>query len=667
MTLRVDPVFFATGVQAHVDPAFRLDGLLSLSIGSVYYSNANVDGAFGLGRLSEIDQFISIDAAGKIVLLDDENSSAVFDRPSFETKRPSYAKTTRPLAVYAGTDGAYIVKEGGLFKTFKPFPDRVWRLSRIADRNETAIVLERNPAGRLESLVTPDDLRVEFFYDSDLRTAARLLGRDGAEHEIMRWAYDGARRMVQADARFGAKCRYGYDAKNRLTSTLMSDGYVSQRQYDAKGRVLALKTSGPFDGDRYEYDDGKGITSYLPGGDSAKAIAYHRDDSGLIVKQVTALGVTTETIYASDGNVASEIDGNGGRTRYIYDEDGNLAAWSDPEGRTWRANWDRDRNIERLRDGAGGTWAYGRDANGNLVSIEDPLGFRTDIVNNATGQPVAIMRHDGLIERRTYDDHHRLREVLDFRGGRTSFERDGFGRIVAITDQIGATARLSYADEIGSDFWNASRIERADGIALSTTSDDRGQTLLVTDGEGRSHRVRKGACGVLAEIEGPTGAKIRFVYDGLLRLVSIINQNNRAWTFESDAAGRLIREQDVDGLVTEYVNDDADRRIETRHIDGTRILHSYDRSGLLVRDEMHEPGGLEPRITSFHYDDRGSSRRQRTTTPRLRSSATRSAASFPRRSTAGASKAPSIAAGIGRRVASAKPRRPTRSIRSADC
>ena len=57
--------------------------------------------------------------------------------------------------------------------------------------------------------------------------------------------------------------------------------------------------------------------------------------------------------------------------------------------------------------------------------------------------------------------------------------------------------------------------------------------------------------------------------------------------------------------MTTYAYDAADRCIETRYVDGTGITHSYDRSGLLIRQEMVEADRVDRRLTRFGYDGRG--------------------------------------------------------------
>ena len=106
----------------------------------------------------------------------------------------------------------------------------------------------------------------------------------------------------------------------------------------------------------------------------------------------------------------------------------------DPEGRRTAYHHDEDGRLECLIDPTGQAWEWTYDGRGNLVAAVDPFGTRTDYTTNQAGLPVAILRHDGLIERRDYDAQNNLVRLVDCRSGTTLFTRDAFGRLAARTD-----------------------------------------------------------------------------------------------------------------------------------------------------------------------------------------------------------------------------------------
>lgn len=555
--------------------------------------------------MSEIDATLTAEADGRLRLLDDDGFPVFFERPVPNPGAWSEGDTVRPLMLSATPNRGFVLKEERLFRHFRKFPDGVWRLVRVEDRCGNANLFQRDAAGRLERIDTAEGLAVTFAYDAgNLRTGATLHGVDGAQRQILRWAYDAHGSMSEAECLFGEAMRYETNAEGRIVRTARSDGYEARHTHDPEGRVVAIHTNGPYDGDRFSYDDAARVTTYWPGGDPERAIRFHIDAEGTVAAEADAAGRTLRKELDETGRLAAEIDGAGNRTEYRYDAHGNVRTLRDPEGRESHYVWDGDGNLEIALDPLSNAWDYHRDENGSLVAIEDPERIRTDFVNDAAGRPTAIMRHDGLIERRAYDAQGWLREVVDFRGGHTRYARDGFGRIVSVTDPMGAVTRLDYADAPGAEFWSPARVERPDGVVLSLETRDRGATLVARDGEGRATVYRRGLRGLLAEVEDPMGGRIRLAYDDQERLERVVNQTGREWTFARDAAGRVVGERDFDGMATGYAYDAAGRLAETRHADGTRSLYDYDRSGLVLREAVHEPDGAV-RATTFGYDGRG--------------------------------------------------------------
>ncbi len=457
--------------------------------------------------------------------------------------------------------------------------DRVWRLAAIEDRNGNRITLARDPRGLITRIDHPDGLSLAFDNDAaGRRTGVTLVGTDGTRCELLRYRYDARANLVAAESTCGPSHAYEHDAADRRIA--WADGVTtwSRRVYDAQGRTVRVETRGadgtpaPYDGDSFTYDPENNRTLYTPGGRPEERRWYQYGPGGLVIAEEDALGNRTEQVWSAAGEKLAEVDAEGGRTAYRYDAYGRVASVTDSEGRETRTDHDADGNLQHVLDPLGRSWVYGTDERGNLASVTDPLGHRTDITLNAAGRPVALMRHDGLIERRAYDAHGRLSGIRDFRGGLTRFARDGFGRVVAVEDPLGGVTRFAY--EAGAaGFWQPSRVTRPDGVVSRLTRDRSGTRVERVDGEGRRTVERYGAYGLLAGIEDPKGGRLRFGHDGLGRLERVENQLGRAWTFERDAAGRVVAETDFDGLRTTYAYDRAGRLTEKLATDGTRTLY----------------------------------------------------------------------------------------------
>ena len=215
-----------------------------------------------------------------------------------------------------------------------------------------------------------------------------------------------------------------------------------------------------------------------------------------------------------------------------------------------------------------------------------------------------MCRHDGHIRFLRYDANHRLVEEIDFGGNKTLYERDAFGRIVAITDPTGAITRFEYEDIVGHGFHEPARVIRPDGVAAHARGAGDRLTRTMTDGEGRTSTVRSDAFGNMTEVVDASGSTVRFHYDGQERLVRVTNQTGLDWTFERDGAGRVVREHDFSGLETRYEYDKVDRLVASTHSDRTIRRYAWDGSNLLTRQTVRLPDG-DVRETSYRYDDRG--------------------------------------------------------------
>ncbi|WP_454815031.1 RHS repeat-associated core domain-containing protein [Labrys neptuniae] len=609
-----NPVRVSSGKPIETDPAFFILGTFSLDLGSVYSGDNGASGPLGQGRTSMIDATIIRLVDGRLQLLDEDLFPVHFDQPRPDPGKWEGGDTTRGLEIAAGPKRSLIVKEEHTKRYFRKFEDGIWRLAVIENRAGSRITLRRSEQGVLESLDHPDGLCVEFDNDpSGLRLAAHLVGSNGERRTVLRYSYDGARNLIVAEAPYGGSMQYRYDDRGRLIETRKGHGYQSRRDYDDMGRVIALHTNGPYDGSRFEYDDELDITTFYPNGNPDQLEKFYLDAyDRAVVTEANALGYFKRREFDAAGYLTAEIDAEGNRTEFSFDRRGNVRSIRDGEGRETFYYWGPGTELDMLVDGEGKAWNYEYGTNGALTAVTDPLGTRTEIIANDAGQPIKIMRADGLMETRDYDQHHRLIAIRDFRGELTQFDYDAFGRLTSVADALGQTTLYVYEDGSGLDFWEPSRITRPDGVSVVATVAAGQAERLVTDGEGRQtiYRYGFGPNNILTEMEDASGGILRFGYDGLERLVRVENQLGRIWTFERDAAGRVIREEDFDGLVIDYTYDKADRLIETRHADEARLLYSYDKAGLLVREEAYGPGRIpgkdEPEeITRFWHDGRG--------------------------------------------------------------
>lgn len=607
---RGQPINICSGLPAIEDPGFVIGGIIPIDLSSIYKAEANIITPVGRNRCTNIDAFILREADGRLKL-HDGSFLAVFNQPSANPGHWEESNTagTGKLAITAGENREFLVRNGTLIKTFKKFRDGCWRLSLISYRDDVAVRFERERSGVLTTIALPDGLRVEFDNDAatGYRLAAHLVAPGGERKTVLRYAYDERGNATEIVAPYSGWMRHTYDAYDRIIETERSHGFRARREYDQKGRVVAEYTNGAYNNVRFAYDDGLNTNTYLPFGEGINLEKVCLDNKKRIVEEANALGFVKRTEYNEAGLVGAVINAEGERTEYTYHNDGLLRSIRDGEGRETFYYHDASGNTEIVIDPEGNSWDYEHDHHGDLTAIVSPLGYRTDIVNNALGQPTGIMRHDGLMEQRKYDAYHRLASIVDFRGETTSIERDAFGRIIKVRDPNGGIMRFAYRDEFGVGFRRPSRIVRPDGSEISMPTRASSTEVRFKDGEGRItiHRYGFGPDNRLTEIEVAGGGVLKFEYDKIERLVRVRNQQGLYWTFERDAAGRVVRQTDFAGLAIEYIYDGVGRVIEARCADGGRQCFAYDKSGRLIREELHEKGAAEPEVTTWTYDGRG--------------------------------------------------------------
>ncbi|MDT3381163.1 RHS repeat-associated core domain-containing protein [Labrys neptuniae] len=603
-----DPVDLVTGELIISAVDFHLPGLIEFVLERqyLYEPEAQSDGArlFGANWRCALDDVMEAGDDGDICYRRFTGEEIYFERPEGDNSEAN--AYYQNIELYNGPNGSFFLSEDALTHHYVRHGE-IWRLANTFNLYGIALTCHRREDGRPTRIDNGQGLSL--FFEHHVAggcTSLALRGIDGSIVPVAQYDYDAEGRLSQSRQNFGPSFRYDYDDKRRLNASASSAGTRTYHFYDEQSRVIRNETNGAFNGDAFYYDTEARSTEYAPGGDRTRSQFYYYNEEGNIVATRDSLGSETRTLYNAIGQVATEINGEGHETNYGYDGNGNLERVTDAEGRSTFYFWTRHHSLRGVLDGAGGKTRYKYDHKDTLIAIEDPLGNRTEIVNDEAGLPTRIMRADGLMEERSYDEHHRLIALRDFRGERQEWRRDAFGRVHEHVDAMGGSTRFAYDSQEGRSFWAPTQIERPDSVRSATSAGAGGASLSVTDGEGRVTQYRFGPFDVLAEVEDAAGGKLRFSYDGEKRLMEVRNQKNLAWTFERDVAGRVIREEDFDGLVLEYAYDKAGRLTETRHADGARIMHGYDRAGLLKREEAFERGASEAtEVTRYDHDERG--------------------------------------------------------------
>ncbi|TPV94730.1 MAG: RHS repeat protein, partial [Myxococcales bacterium FL481] len=138
------------------------------------------------------------------------------------------------------------------------------------------------------------------------------------------------------------------------------------------------------------------------------------------------------------------------------------------------------------------------------------------------------------------------------------------------------------------------------GRVVRTKDPDGTQRYFEYDREGNVTRarepgrdVRLGYCGLGRVSERrEAGTTVRFEYDTEEQLTGVVNQHGRAFAFEHDAVGKVVRERGFGGATRSYERDAAGNLIAIRRPSGQDSSFQYDAVGRVLRID-HADGSAE--------------------------------------------------------------------------
>jgi YD repeat-containing protein len=335
--------------------------------------------------------------------------------------------------------------------------------------------------------------------------------------------------------------RYTYDSKNHLRFAISAEGRVTEYRYNAQGQLSSahqytdhLNTS---TGNQTEALMNTWLTTTIKS--KSQRTDYLYDPRGQLREQIVYTKV--DATAGSEGN--GIIDGTQMRTQYVYDQFGNLTQKIDARG---------------VASGTANDYmtSYGYDGLNRLTLTKqyDATGLEANAVSTQvtytdTSRQVKLTLANGLVTTSTYDLAGRLTSVQKTDAtltnlGTTSYAYDKLGNLRMVTDVTGQNTYYLYD--------SANR-------KVGEINQNNNLTEWVYNNNGQVIRTIQYKNAVTATLNATTALTNTLTTSGIRNTHSADRVARKLY----DAAGRLAKEIDALGYVTEYQYDGASRLLKT--------------------------------------------------------------------------------------------------------
>ena len=507
----------------------------------------------------------------------------------------------------------------------------------------------------------------------------RLLKVINSAAGALRYYYDDKHRPTRWTDRNGHSYHYRFDEKGRVIAQVGSGGmfpnvavWLPDEGDDAPedGMVcVALECAGEFHGNPTEIGD-TCINEYfdrldkLPlanllrekglqgAGLTGRGRTSVRDDTSWSIPDELLhdefLGDIRPTVYRSTpaGDVWRIITPEGIITDREYDEHHQIIRETSNTGVVTQIDRDEYGTITRIDYGDGtemmvtpGAWGepaqvtgrdgliteYEVDAAGMVTAVTDPLGVVTRFEYDwrATGiVPQATITPNGLVRSMECDNAGRPIASTDPAGRRSSVTRDVRGLVTEVIDPVGNVTTIEYSPE----GW-VTRVVNPDGSKRSGTYDGEGNLTQTVNETGAKTTTRYTVFDKVSDVTLPNGGVTRYTYNTQMEPVAVTNADGHTWQFKYDLDGKVIKETDYNGLITESHATLDKLRLDVTTGAGTvttmfdpygRMTETFDDQGNATayqRDVLGKITKVTNRwcTTDYSYDEYGRSLTETTT------------------------------------------------------
>jgi RHS repeat-associated protein len=409
------------------------------------------------------------------------------------------------------------------------------------------------------------------------------------------YGYDGYGNLITYTDPEGKVWSYGYNTDHRMSSLTNPLNIVTaMNTYDSLGRVKTQTV--PRQG-------GANVTYnfYFSGFQNQeedpnfKTITYYYDLKGREYRITDQLGNSIQRTYDGQNHIVGITDQLNKTTTYTYDGNHNLMTVTNALGHTTTHSYDFQ---FRLTD-TNSPLTY------NTRRIYDvnhhPTGIRNAVENTTMatyysdgftkGYKHTVTDGRGTVTTLTYDNYGNPLKSAIAGHPAVTFSYDRIGRMVGLTDQVGATTGFFYdkrnllrsrTDSLGQSsnlgYDNAGRLtsktdRKNNTVTYTYTPTDKPDTITYPDMTMVHFTYNQ--LDNLTAIQEPVGTTRYVLYDAANRLKYMIDPNGFTVSYNYDQAGNLIQINYPRGKTVTYEYDKLNRLWKV-HVNGLTATYNYD-------------------------------------------------------------------------------------------
>lgn len=329
---------------------------------------------------------------------------------------------------------------------------------------------------------------------------------------------------------------FTYDSEGRVTGRTLTDTTTITVPYATNGRTRTWTYAWSASGLLEEID------GPLPG--TGDTVVFGHNAQGYLVSVTNEVGhVTSVTSVDWRGAPLTVEDENGTATAFTYDIRGrptSVTVDPGPDQSAYAMTYDAVGNLARLTLPEGGWLEYAYDAANRLIEIENDRGETQTFAVNALGQPTGKTIRDAsstitFQQTQAYDELGRIRQLVGAGAQTWSFGYDKVDNLVQLTD-----AR--------SQPWG-------------TAWDALNRVMTDTDPQAADIEFAYAPNDAMTTFRDGRDLETTRVVDGFGLTIFEASPDRGDQTYWYDAASRLTRTVDADGVETLYAYDDAGRRL----------------------------------------------------------------------------------------------------------